>query len=173
MKVPVLSVILGSLLLFSCQQPMTLVNGAYGEGKTAQEMDDFFRGVIDSLDIPGLSVAVINDAKIVYRGDFGLTSLATQDTVTDQTIFEAASLSKPLFAYFAMKQVEKGLLDLDKPLYEYLPYPDIEYDERYKLINARMILSHSSGFPNRRQDSLKIAITPGSNYSYSGEGNKY
>jgi CubicO group peptidase (beta-lactamase class C family) len=68
--------------------------------------------------------------------------------VNDQTLFEAASVSKPIFAYFVMRMVEKGLLNLDTPLYKYLPYPDIEHDDRYKLITARMVLNHTTGFPN-------------------------
>ena len=97
----------------------------------------------------------------------------SQELIDETTYFEAASLSKPLFAFFVMKQVEKGIIDLDRPLYQYLPYPDIEHDERYKRITARMILSHSSGFPNWRQDTLQIQFTPGTNFLYSGDGYKY
>ena len=49
-----------------------------------------------------------------------------------------------------MTFVEDGILDLDKPLYEYLPNPDIKNDERYKKITSRIVLSHRSGFPNWR-----------------------
>lgn len=136
-------------------------------------MDAFFESLIDSMNIPGMSVAIINDATVAYSNTFGVTIADTDQLVTSKTLFEAASLSKPLFAYFAMKQVEKGILDLDKPLYEYLPYPDIAYDDRYQSITARMILSHSSGFPNWREDSLKIHFDPGTTYMYSGEGYKY
>lgn len=162
-----------SLTFFSCKEEIRLIKNSQGETRTAQQIDAFFDSLIDTLEIPGMSVAIINDAKIVYSKSFGVKQKGTRDSVTHATIFEAASLSKPLFAYFVMKQVEKGLLDLDKPLYNYLPYPDIEYDERYKSITARMILSHASGFPNWRQDSLKIYFTPGTNYMYSGEGYKY
>jgi CubicO group peptidase (beta-lactamase class C family) len=68
-------------------------------------------------------------------------------------------------------------LDLDKPLYEYLPYPDIAHDERYKKITARMVLSHRSGFPNWREDEedkkLKLKFAPGTDFRYSGEGYQY
>ena len=82
-----------------------------------------------------------------------------------------------IFAFFVMKYVEEGRLDLDKPLYEYLPYPDIAYDDRYKKITARMVLSHRSGFPNWRENEkdkkLKIKFEPGTDYEYSGEGYQY
>jgi hypothetical protein len=70
--------------------------------------------------------------------------------------------------------VEAGLLDLDKPLYGYLPYPDISRDPRYRKITARMALSHTAGFPNwRNGDSLRITFAPGQRWSYSGEGYVY
>lgn len=76
-----------------------------------------------------------------------------------------------------MKMVEQGILDLDQPLYTYLPYPDIAHDDRYKLITARMVLSHTSGFPNWRffneDNKLDIKFTPGTQYFYSGEGFEY
>jgi CubicO group peptidase (beta-lactamase class C family) len=76
-----------------------------------------------------------------------------------------------------MTFVEDGLIELDKPLYKYLPNPDIEYDERYKKITARMVLSHRSGFPNWRDDypekKLFIQFEPDTDYHYSGEGYQY
>jgi CubicO group peptidase (beta-lactamase class C family) len=84
-----------------------------------------------------------------------------------------------------MKMVDRVLLDLDTPLYLYLPYPDIEKDERYKLITARIVLTHRTGFPNwryfNRADSslnvnypdLYLNFTPGTRYGYSGEGFLY
>jgi CubicO group peptidase (beta-lactamase class C family) len=137
------------------------------------ELDSFIETLLDSTNIPGLSIAIINDAKIVYHDVFGVTDITTMEPVDNYSLFEAASISKPLFAYFSMLQVDKGLLDLDKPLYEYLPYPDIAYDERYKLITARMILSHTSGFPNWRKDTLNLDFMPGHGFEYSGEGYDY
>jgi len=137
----------------------------------------FLKARMDSLNIPGLSIAIINNSKVVYRQTFGYANLEKKIPVTNKTIFEGASISKSVFAFFAMKHVEEGKLDLDKPLYEYLPYPDIEYDERYKKITARIVLSHRSGFPNWRENEkdkkLKIKFEPGTAYEYSGEGYQY
>jgi len=73
--------------------------------------------------------------------------------------------------------VAEGKLDLDTPLFEYLEYEPINYDERYKLITSRMVMSHTSGFPNWRRfnkdGKLDIKFTPGERYSYSGEGIVY
>ena len=140
---------------------------------------------MDSLHIPALSIAVINKGKIVYQRSTGVANIDSKTLVNDQSIFEAASLSKTLFAYFVLTMVDKGLLNLDTPLYHYLPYPDIEKDERYKLITARMALSHQTGFPNWRYfekaDSalhikygdLYLKFTPGTQFAYAGEGYFY
>ncbi|MEM1089113.1 MAG: serine hydrolase domain-containing protein, partial [Pseudomonadota bacterium] len=71
----------------------------------------------------------------------------------------------------------RGVIDLDKPLYEYLPFEDIAHDKRYQKITGRMALSHQTGFPNWRwaNDDGKIDIKfyPGIKYGYSGEGFEY
>ncbi len=140
-------------------------------------LDDFLDSKMEKLKIPGLSVAVINDGKIVYQKTLGYANVEEKLPVTTETIFEGASLSKSVFAFFVMGYVEEGKLSLDKPLYEYLPYADIDYDDRYKKITARMVLSHRSGFPNWRRDEadgkLKIKFEPGTQYFYSGEGYQY
>jgi len=141
------------------------------------EMDEFIKSRMDSLGIPGMSIAIINDAKIVYHRALGVTNVDTKEKVTDQTIFDAGSMSKTPFAYLVMKMVEKAILKLDQPLYTYLLYPDIAYDERYKLITARMVLCHTSGFVNWRfqnkDNKLDLKFTPGTVWGYSGEGYEY
>ncbi len=140
-----------------------------------------FESYLDSqmkaLNIPGLSIAIINNGKVVFSKTKGYANLERQLPVTKKTIFEGASISKSVFAFFVMTYVEKGKLDLDKPLFEYLPYPDIAHDERYKKITARMVLSHRSGFPNWRENeddkTLKLKFDPGTDYGYSGEGYQY
>lgn len=113
-------------------------------------LDNFIAEQMASLQLPGLSVAIINDGKIVYQRALGQANMETNSIVKEGSIFEAASLSKPVFSGFVLKMAEQGKLNLDTPLYKYLPYPDIENDERYKLITARMVLTHKTGFPNWR-----------------------
>lgn len=162
------------LIITSCNAQIKSLSGNK-IGHT--ELDAFLKHQMDSLTIPGLSIAVIYDGEIVYNRALGVTNTNTLEEVGPQTLFEAASMSKSVFAYFVMRMVEKGLLDLDTPLYKYLPYADIEHDERYKLITARMALSHTTGFPNWRfhneDGKLDIKFTPGTQFSYSGEGYEY
>ena len=132
---------------------------------------------MDSARIPGLSMVVIRGNSVVYSNGFGLIKADSTQPVTTSTLFEAASLSKPVFAYAVLQLVEEKVLDLDKPLYEYLPYPDAAADARYQKITARMVLSHQSGFPNWRKDRklprLAMAYSPGERFGYSGEGYVY
>ncbi len=129
-------------------------------------------------DVPGLSIAVIRDAEVIWHRAFGVRNALTKEPVDDNTIFEAASLTKPVFAYTVLKLVDAGKLDLDTPLNKYLPGNyDVGDDARLGQITARRVLSHTTGFPNWRQprDSavLKINFTPGDHFSYSGEGIVY
>ena len=166
------------MFLVSCTgQTNTKIRSYVGVEVPKDSLDSYLETKIKELHIPGLSIAVINNGHVVYHNTFGYSNLEDKTLVTDNTIFEAASLSKSVFAFFVMKYVEEGTLDLDRPLYEYLPYPDIAHDERYKKITARMVLSHRSGFPNWRENEddkkLKIKFEPDSDYEYSGEGYQY
>lgn len=126
-------------------------------------------------DVPGLSLAVFRRGRIVWLRGFGVRDRASGVPVDTGTLFEAASMSKPLFAYVVLKLCEKGTLDLDTPLTHYSQRRPLD-DPRLKLITARHILSHSSGLvPDWRSadQPLKIAFTPGEKWSYSGEGYYY
>jgi CubicO group peptidase (beta-lactamase class C family) len=127
--------------------------------------------LMDSALVPGLALAIIDGASVVWRGGFG--SADGKSRVNgDRTVFEAASLSKPVIAYAALKLVDAGQLDLDRPLISYVPYPDFRGDPRGQLVTARMILSHTTGLQNERigADSLRFSFAPGSRFQYSGEG---
>ncbi|HKN76773.1 MAG TPA: serine hydrolase domain-containing protein [Candidatus Acidoferrum sp.] len=125
--------------------------------------------------VPGLTMAVIRGGKTTWVHGFGIKEATTGQPVTVETVFEAASLSKPVFAYGVLKLVELGKLGLDVPLTTYLPKPYIAGDERLAKITARIVLSHRTGFPNWRGDDglLPIYFTPGERFSYSGEGYIY
>jgi len=141
------------------------------------QVDNFIETYRAFYDIPGVSLALIKDGKLVYHKTYGVRNTMTGDKVDDNTLFEAASITKPVFSLAVQKLAERGVIDLDKPLYLYLPYKDIESDERYKLITARHVLTHRTGFPNWRwmnaDGKLNIRFTPGTAFNYSGEGFEY
>lgn len=125
--------------------------------------------------VPGVSLALVSGGKVTERRAFGVKDAASNVPVDDATMFEAASMSKPVFAYAVLKLCERGVLDLDTPLTRYASSRFLEGDPRLDLITARHVLSHTTGFPNWRSKShpLSIAFRPGSRWSYSGEGYSY
>lgn len=154
-------------------QYITKVNG---ESLKIARLNTHIEQLMDSLQMPGLSIAIINNATVAYHKTFGVANIETNEKITKNSIFEGASLSKPIFAYFVLKMVYKGIIDLDEPLHTYLEHPGIATNsiEKSKLITARMILSHSSGFPNfSRGKKVELPFTPGKGFLYSGEGYQY
>jgi len=143
--------------------------------------------LMETAGIPGMSAALIRDGEVVWSRGFGIKNSKTGEPVKDDTVFEAASLTKPFFAYLVMKFVEDGKLDLDKPLVTYAPedylvqkfirHPLNKEGFRYDLfkkITARMVLSHSSGLPHgESRMPLPIFFEPGARYKYSAAGYEY
>ena len=124
-------------------------------------------------EVPAMSVAVIQHGHVFWKGAFGTVGDSTGRPADTLTVFEAASLSKPVFAYIVMRLADRGELDLDRPLAELLEYPRLAHDPRYKRITARMVLSHGTGLPNWGRDTLSLRFDPGTGYQYSGEGFVY
>jgi CubicO group peptidase (beta-lactamase class C family) len=122
-------------------------------GATGQQLEKDIPELMKNHGVPGLSIALIRDGKTTWVHGFGIKEAHTDHPVTDETIFEAASLSKPVFAYGALKLVEQDKLGLDVPLTTYLPKPYIP-DDRLTKITARIVLSHRTGFPSRRAVQL-------------------
>lgn len=175
LKCTLLLFLLSSAILIG-QSNSTTIKTPDGRKIGTVKLNSHIQKAMDSIGVPGLSIAIVNDGRIVYHQTFGVINIETRSPVTKQTLFEAASLSKPLFAYFIMKMVEKGFLDLDKPIYPYLKaiFPKNAIAEEsfdaYKTLTPRIILSHRSGIPNWVRDQpISIAFTPGTDFSYSGE----
>jgi CubicO group peptidase (beta-lactamase class C family) len=168
-----MSAALALLMLCTAQGSTAQIKTLKGKNLPAKELDDFIRKQMDSLKIPALSFAIIQHGRVVYYKATGIKN-EKGEAVDSNTVFEAASMTKPVFAYAVHKLVQQGKLNLDTPLYKYYPYDDIDYDDRYKLLTARMVLSHTTGFPNwRNGGDLTIKFEPGTKYSYSGEGYEY
>lgn len=98
------------------------------------------------------------------------------------TVFEAASLGKPVFAYAVLKLVEQGKLGLDTPIAKYLPTGhaqqspflvlpgEAHMSEKFDAITVRMALNHTSGLPNLDQRQPVLQANPGDQWLYSGWG---
>lgn len=129
--------------------------------------------------MPGAAVALLREGRLDWAAGFGLRELGRPEPVDTDTVFEAASMSKPLFAYLFLQQVRASRFDLDRPVMAVLPevfQPPQAWQAR---ITPRMLLAHSSGLPNwrsgedEREGRLRIEQEPGLGFLYSGEGYFY
>jgi CubicO group peptidase (beta-lactamase class C family) len=135
-----------------------------------EALSDLLPDLIREAGIPGLSVALIEDGSVKWTGEYGVVESGVGEPVTATTVFEAASLSKPVVAYAVLKLVGRGELDLDQPLWDDAGYERLEHDERSRKITARMVLSHTAGTPNWGGSPLDLNSMPGTTWNYSGEG---
>ena len=129
--------------------------------------------------VPGVSIVGIENREIAWNKQYGVLRAGSEKKVDRNTIFEACSMSKPVLAYLALKLVEQGKLDLDRPLVQYLDKPYLDDQPLHKRITARIVLSHTTGFPNWRpwgwlsSNPLIVEFEPGTKFGYSGEGFLY
>jgi len=156
--------------------------GIDGHTHTPAEIDTTITHVMQAAEVPGLALALINKGKVVYLKAYGVKDMSPSEPLTVNSIMVAGSLTKVAFAYLVMKLVDDHVIDLDKPVYEYLSRPLSDYpawrnianDPRSKLITTRMLLSHTAGFNNARyfdpDHRLVIHFQPGTRYSYGSEG---
>lgn len=141
------------------------------------KFEHVIKELMDHYQIGGASIALVSDGEIRYAGGFGVRNEYTQEPVIDSTLFEAASVTKITFAFAVNRMAERGEIDLDKPLYDYVPFEGIAHNEQRNLITARHALSHTTGLPNwawmSDSGQLDIGFTPGTDFSYSGAGFEY
>lgn len=97
--------------------------------------------------VPGVSIAVINDNKIEWTKSYGVMNKETKSPVTNETLFQAGSISKPVAAYGALRLVEEGSINLEEDINTYLKswqLPETEFTKEKK-VTLKNLLSHSAG----------------------------
>jgi len=172
---------LSSAGVYAFAEQLPLIRPDGSTISTAQ-VDQTVNQLIQSAHVTGAGIAVFHHRKIVYLKAYGLRDTEKNLPFTSDSVMTSASLSKAAFATLVMGLVQEHILDLDKPIYQYLPkplpgypqYADLQGDDRYKRLTLRILLSHTSGFPNWRafedDRKLRIHFEPGTRYAYSGEG---
>jgi CubicO group peptidase (beta-lactamase class C family) len=176
-------------LAIACCLPRTLaqshnatITRLDGTSISSQQVDGTVNRLIVAAHVTGAGIALFHDGNIVYLKAYGLRDTGKELPLTPDSVMTSASLSKAAFGTVVMQFVQAGILNLEKPIYQYLPkplpdyprYADLQGDERYEKITLRMLLSHTAGFANWRafepDHKLKIHFEPGTRYAYSGEG---
>ncbi|WP_158823868.1 serine hydrolase [Granulicella sp. S156] len=144
----------------------------------AQTPTDDRRQVIPALlhreHVASVSFAKIAGAKTVLAEAYGEQGPGV--AVSTATLYNIASMSKPISAEVILRLASAGRLSLDEPMYKYWDDPDVATDPRAKMLTPRLALDHQTGFANwRRETGGKLAFTraPGTGFGYSGEGYQY
>jgi CubicO group peptidase (beta-lactamase class C family) len=142
---------------------------------TVQQLE----ALLVTFDVPGVAVATLKDCEpqgpAVVAGQ---ASLHPTTSVTQATVFEAASLSKAVFAWLVMQLVDEQIIELDRPFAQTFDYARIPDKAAYAQLTPRMVLTHRTGLPNwvdgdtdfpQRVAPIAFKHPPGTTYSYSGE----
>lgn len=134
--------------------------------------------LLEAHNVPGMSYAELRGCEVVETGAVGFANIQAGEPTRKRTAFEAASLSKPVFAWLVMSLVDEGAIKLDEPFaasgFTYSRIPD---KQRYARLTPRLVLMHRTGLPNwagrprnpDRDDPIEFIHEPGAAHSYSGE----
>ncbi len=125
--------------------------------------------------IAAIGAAIIRGGEIVWTGVYG--QQGPGKPASAQTLFNIASMTKPITAETILRLVAAGRLSLDEPMAPSWVDPDVADDPRQLKLTPRIALSHQTGFPNWRRESkagrLAFSSDPGTRFGYSGEGYTY
>lgn len=149
---------------------------SYDHGDSNQsKLTDNLEQLLKTNNIPTLGLGIIEDGKLTEIKVYG--KLNDKTSASYNSLFNVASLTKPITAITVLRLVSLGKWNLDEPLDKYFIDSDITKDPRYKKLTTRVILSHQTGFPNWRwmnnDKKLRFEFDPGTKYQYSGEGFEY
>ena len=138
--------------------------------------DDFLRDLprqMQALGVPGIGIAVVERGELAWTRGFGVLQAGRDARVDEDTLFEMASLSKPVFAYAVMQLVQRGDMALDARLVDYVRPDYLGASAWIERISVRDVLRHTTGLPNWREhpesEKLVPAVEPGQRIDYSGE----
>lgn len=141
-------------------------------------LDAVASALVEQGRIPGISFAALEAGAVASNGTLGVADAETGRLASAETIFEAASLTKPIVAEIALRLYADGVFELDEPVAAVIAAPRIKNRDAYGRLTPRMLLAHRSGLPNwsgdfrdpARQDALSFKFPPGTDFAYSGEG---
>lgn len=124
--------------------------------------------------VPSVAIARIEGGRVVLERVYGQQSAGVPATAA--TLYNIASMAKPLSAEVILRLASRGHLSLDEPMHSHWVDPDVTRDERHRKLTPRLSLSHQTGFPNWRYETGKVLVfqrAPGERFGYSGEGYEY
>lgn len=163
--------VLGLFCLLGSCNPATGLHTSETTEKIQSTMDDRLPELMAEKGVSGLSIAIVRSGEVAIVTGYGTHSKNETKPVRSDTVFEAASLGKPVFTHLFLHHVRTGMLDLDRPLVHYDPRAFKSRHPESDKITARMVLSHTSGLGNLGGIAYhKVSGTPGTSFKYSGQG---
>lgn len=153
-----------------------------GSTVATSQIDESVEQSMQAAHVTGVGMALFHGGKIAYLKTYGYRDTEKGLPLTSDSVMTSASLSKAAFASLVMLLAQEHTIDLDKPISQYLPkplpdyprYADLKGNDHYQKLTLRILLSHTSGFPNWRafedDKKLQIHFEPGARFAYSGEG---
>lgn len=107
----------------------------------ADAIDDLVNKTLKEMKVPGASIAIVRDGKILRTGGYGFADVENGVSATPKTVYQIGSVTKQFTSTLIMKLREEGKIDLEKSIREYLP----EVPEAWKSVTVRQLLNHTSG----------------------------
>ena len=155
------------------------------------DVDDYLKKTMELISIPGMSVAVIKDGEIIFKNGYGVEVIEEARPMTPDSVSAIGSATKTFTTIAMMQLVEKGLINLEDKVIDYLPWFRTLEKEKSDIISIEMILSNSSGLPTNAPGftwiiedigefsaletakslaSEKLLFDPGVSFNYSNSG---
>jgi D-alanyl-D-alanine carboxypeptidase len=164
--------------------PAVVAQSPETANNSIENLDSWIEDEMRERQIPGLSIAVLENGRVVKAHGYGLANVEFEVEATEHTIFQSGSIGKTFTAAAVLLLAEEGKLDLDDPIIRHLE----ELPKGWRLITIRHLLNHTSGLPDYweptvdlRQDytesellqafsNLTPHFPPGEEWSYSNTG---
>ena len=155
------------------------------------DVDDYLKKTMELIGIPGMSVAVIKDGEIIFKNGYGVEVIEEARPMTADSVSAIGSVTKTFTTIAIMQLVEKGLINLEDKVIDYLPWFRTLEKKKSDIISIAMILSNSSGLPTNAPGftwiiedigefsaleiakslaSEKLLFEPGVSFKYSNSG---
>ena len=165
----------GGMLIAGCGASGVAASPAHGPSWIPDARGEaMVRAAMRKHRVPGAAIAIVEDGAVVWEGAYGVSNIETRKPVSDKTLFQAASLTKPLFVYVVLRLIDEGRLAFDDRLADIFRPHDLADTKWNDAVTVRHVLTHQTGLPNWRPADdetakLQAAFAPGTAYSYSGE----
>ncbi|MBA4249475.1 MAG: hypothetical protein C0432_05495 [Candidatus Puniceispirillum sp.] len=127
---------------------------AVDQEKILGDLSSYIEATKQTWNVPGISVGIIMNGKVVFMKGFGVRKWGKAETVDEQTVFQIASMSKNMLAHLMAKLVEEKIIAFDDLVTKYLPQFALSSKDVTDTFTIKDLISHNSGLPGFSGDTL-------------------